>query len=192
MKKILAMGILVFVAYYSQAQTAKGNMMIGGSFGFGSTSYEGAPNKYNTFSFSPSFGYFVSDNLAVGSGLSFTHNSTSNGTNQSTDNSFGLSPFVRYYKFTSNEKFAFFAQAIVGLTSYRNETGTSVTKGSRVSLNIAPGFSYFFTNHWAMDLSLSGFSIFGNNPNGNGNNSSTVQLDLSLSPSIGLRYHFGK
>ncbi len=192
MKKILAVGILAFVAYYSQAQTAKGNMMIGGSFGFGSTSYEGSPDKNNFFSFSPSFGYFVSDNLAVGSGLSFTHNSTSSGINQNSNNSFGLTPFVRYYKFTSNEKFAFFGQATLGISTYRNESGTSVSKGTGMSFSVAPGFSYFFTNHWAMDLSLAGLGVSSSNPNGASNNSSSIGLTLSMSPSIGLRYHFGK
>jgi outer membrane protein len=192
MKKFLALAMFALLVNCVKAQTSKGNMMIGGNFSFGSTSYEGSPDKYNTFTFAPSFGYFVSDNLAVGSGISFSQNSNTSGITKNDNTSFGLTPFVRYYKFTSNDRFAFFGQGTLGFGTYRNENGTSVSKGTTMSFSVAPGFSYFFNTHWAMDMSLSGLGISSSNPNGTGNNGTSFGLSLSMNPSIGLRYHFGK
>jgi outer membrane protein len=166
--------------------------MIGGNLSFGSNSFESSPQKYNNFTIAPSFGYFLSDNLAVGAGISFTQNSNTGGTSKVNFTSFGLTPFVRYYKFTSNDRFAFFGQGRIGFGTYRNESGTSLAKGTTISLSIAPGFAYFFNNHWAMEMALAGLSITNTNPDGINNNDTNIGLSLSLTPSIGLRYHFGK
>jgi hypothetical protein len=88
-----------FIVGTLQAQTESGNMVLGRNLSFYSTSYQGSNAKNNGMTFSPSFGYFLKDNLAV---------------------------------------------------------GISATAKTR-SLYISPGFLYFFSKHWAGELSFSGF-----------------------------------
>jgi outer membrane protein with beta-barrel domain len=180
-----------------KAQTTSGNMMLGGTLSFYSTSIQGASDYKNTgTSFSPSFGYFIADNIAVGGNISIGSATTDNGFSKTVQTSFGIGPFARYYKFTSSENFAFFAQAQILYSSGKTKVTPAGTdsKSSTISFSVAPGFAYFFTKHWAFDLSISGLVIRSYDPNtdANGDKESTIQLNLSsLSPSIGLRYHFG-
>jgi hypothetical protein len=175
MKKIFISVLLALVSLSIKAQTSKGMMNVGGDVSYQNTSYSGG-GKSNTFSFSPSFGYFLSDNLALGLALGYTNTST---TGSPSNNTFSIAPFVRYYKFTSENKFAFFGQGSVG---YANGTGQNGT----VSVSVRPGFAYFFTPHWGLDLLLPGLQL------ASGNNTTTFDISASLAPTLGLRYYFGK
>ena len=74
----------------------QGVWMIGGQIGFNSVSSDG--NSFSLFSFQPEAGYFVIDNLAIGTSLGLT------AVEGSTE--FGIGPFVRYYLWSN-----LFAQA---------------------------------------------------------------------------------
>jgi hypothetical protein len=178
-----------------QAQTESGNMMLGGNLSFYSTSYQGSNAKNNGMTFSPSFGYFLKDNLAVGASLAVSNNSSGTGSNKDVNSSFAFGPFARFYKFTSNENFAFFAQAGLNFGSGKSDPAVGATTKTRsLSLYISPGFSYFFSKHWAGELSFAGLVFQSYDPNtSNGNDkSNTVQFGLSsFSPSLGVRYYFG-
>jgi hypothetical protein len=108
---------------------------------------------------------------------------------------FAIGPFARYYKYTSNENFAFFGQASFLFGSGKTElTGGGDVKRSFISFDVSPGFSYFFTDHWALDFSLSLLSISSTDPNkdADDDNVTTVEFGVqSFSPSLGFRYHFG-
>lgn len=199
MKKVT---LILFAAFLTlstlslNAQTSSGNMMVGGELSFRSTSAEGNSDYQNSgIAFSPSFGYFISDNLAVGAGLSLGSGTTDTGANKTVTSSFGFGPFARYYKFTSNENFAFYGQAQFFYNSERADfTPGGETKSQEITFSIAPGFSYFFTEHWAIDLSIAGLVIRSSDPNKDNANdkTTTIRFDLtSLAPSLGFRYHFG-
>jgi len=61
-----------------------------------------------------------------------------------------------------------------------------------MAIGISPGFAFFFNKHWAVDFSVTGLRYSSSNPDGDDNNSNTVTFRASLSPSLTLRYHFGK
>lgn len=188
MKTITFLAVLVLFSVIGvMGQTSAGNMMIGGSFSLGTTSFEGAGSNSTYTSVSPSFGYFIADNLAIGAGIDLTSSSFGS----DTDRSFGISPFARYYKFTSNENFAFVGQASIRYATDRDENGPNVSTATSLSFNVSPGFTYFFTKHWALDFFLSGLQVRTSNPEGDNNNSTAFNLGISLSPSLGFRYHFG-
>lgn len=182
--------------FFADAQTTSGSMMLGGAFRIYSQGQESNEDyDYSELEFSPSFGYFVTDNLAVGLNFGVSTTKQDNGATSQKNTSFGLGPFARYYKFTSNEQFAFFAQAGFNFGSGKTDsTPGGETKSSFVNFNISPGFAYFFNNHWAAELALAGFSVRSSDPNKdvNDDKNSSVVFDIrSFSPSLGIRYHFG-
>lgn len=180
---------------FANAQTSSGNMMVGGTLEFSSTSRQGGSfNDGTSITFSPSFGYFIQDNLVVGSSLTLSSSRIGTGADKTINSSFGLGPFARYYKFTSNENFAFFGQA--GLSFAFEKTDPSaggVTKSNSITFSVAPGAAYFFNQHWAIELAITGFVFRSSDPDTSNNNDkvNTVELGLSsFSPTFGFRYHF--
>lgn len=196
MKKIfLLVCAAAFVTTCANAQTSAGSMMVGGGIEFTSVSYEGGnANDYNEVTFSPAFGYFINDNLAIGTSLTLNSGRSGTGANKTIRSAFGLGPFVRYYKFTSNESFAFFGQAVLSFETGKTDPATGgVTKNSAIQFSVSPGAAYFFNEHWALELSIAGFIFRSYDPNkDNGNDKiNTVGLGLdSFSPTLGFRYHF--
>jgi hypothetical protein len=77
MKKILFGLFTIFVLFTGNAQTDQGNMFIGGTLNFGTSSFFNPDStgsfKGSTFDFAiaPEFGFFVSDNFAIGANIFF-------------------------------------------------------------------------------------------------------------------------
>jgi outer membrane protein len=195
MNKCIAVLLAMIAAGTLHAQTTSGTMMLGGNFNLYSTSYQGSNTKSNGVTFAPSFGYFLKDNFAIGASLSISNNSSGAGTTKDVNNAFGFGPFARFYKFTSNENFAFFAQAGLNFSAGKSDPAIgATTKTSSISLYVSPGFSYFFNKHWAGEFSISGLTFQSYDPDTSvdNNKSTTVQFGISsLSSSIGVRYYFG-
>lgn len=71
MNKSLSFVFFLLVATSAYSQTSSGNMMAGGAIRFQSRSDQsGSASDAASFTFSPSFGYFIGDGLAVGANLS--------------------------------------------------------------------------------------------------------------------------
>lgn len=182
-------------AMTANAQTSQGNMMAGGAIQFSSVSREGGSlSDASSFVFSPSFGYFISDNFAVGTGLTLGTSRTGTGSNKTTGSTFAIGPFARYYKHTSNENLAIFGEAAFGFGTGKNDPAFgNVTHSNFISFAISPGAAYFFNEHWAAEVMVTGFAISSEDPNTDTNNDkvTTVAFILSsFSPSLGFRYHF--
>ncbi|MBT1708519.1 outer membrane beta-barrel protein [Fulvivirgaceae bacterium PWU5] len=201
MKKLFLICVLAAgMAGYAQAQTTAGNMMLGGTFMYRSEKQETPAEdaKRNTFTFAPQFGYFVADNLAVGLGLDLTTvkiDQPDGDEDKSTE--FLFEPFARYYMFTSNDKFAFYAEGALGFGSTKVEPdGDDEQKSSMFRFRVSPGFSYFFNEKWALDFQLSGISYTSENPNtdsdADDDKINTFEFGVSsLSPQLGFRYFIG-
>lgn len=177
------------------AQTSSGNMMIGGGINFHSTSYQsGSTSDQNTVNFSPSFGYFISDNLAVGTSLTLGSTRTGTGSGKTVESRFGIGPFARYYLFTSNENFGFFGQAQLSIGSTKIDPPIGdVDRGSYVSFALSPGAAFFFNEHWAVEFAITGFQVTSRDPDKDNDDDkyTTVEFGLSsIQPSLGFRYHF--
>lgn len=178
-----------------QAQTSNGNMMIGGSFYFNSHTYElNSRNDGNSFAFSPSYGYFIRDNFVVGSGITVEASRSTVVGGKSTYRSFGFGPFARYYKFTSNDRFAFFAEAGLNFESAESEQGAAgIRKGRSIFFSLEPGAAYFLTHHWGVELSMGGLGFGTSNPDISNDNDKVNRIYFNLdswSPSLAFRYHF--
>lgn len=203
MKKIFSICVLAAsVAGYAQAQTSAGNMLLGGGIGYTSQKQESAGDdaSNNTFSFTPSFGYFVADNFAVGLNLNFSTSSRENWDNiadEYTYNEFLFEPFARYYMFTPNEKFAFFAEGALGFGSNKYDAdGGGEQKGNLFRFRVSPGFAYFISDKWSLDFQLSGISYTSMDPNKDSDADDDKQSEFvfgvdSFNPSLGFRYVIG-
>jgi outer membrane protein len=195
MKKTITFLVCIVSLYAAKAQTAAGNMMVGGSLKYTSTSFNGGDDKENQMIFSPSFGYFVADNFVVGGEITLLTSSEDEGAENLKSSLFAIGPFARYYKYTGNEDFAFFGQASFSYGSGKSDnTGGGDTKFSVFVFDVSPGFSYFFTDHWALDFSLSLLSISSTDPDKDADDDNVTRVEFgveSFSPSLGFRYHFG-
>lgn len=159
MKKHVVLIALLLAAGALPAQyTAQGNFMMGTTLGFSAASSTITQDKgsgdvatenptYTQFSFAPSVGYFVIDNLALGIGLDYTFNQIKNksrSTNKDSDLLFG--PFARYYLPVSDDM-SFFLEANFGFgNSSDNQEVGGVPQNINTNIfavGIGPGFTIF-------------------------------------------------
>lgn len=169
MKKLLLTAAAVFAFGFANAQESngegfgKGSMFLSGTASFGTTDMKSMDAKETSFVVAPKFGYFVSDNIAIGLGLGFGNSKIeANNSDEKVENkttSFGA--FGRYYVKTS--KFAPFAELNVNYattsTEYAKFMGQLIPFGdgtdiNTLSVNVAPGFNYFFSDNFAIETSV--------------------------------------
>lgn len=195
MKKYIFFFAFLSAAGLVHAQTSQGNMMLGGGLNFASTSYQsGNANDRSGVAFTPSFGYFISDDFALGAELAFASSRTGTGNAKTIENSFAFGPFARYYLFTSNEQFGFFGQAQLAFgTGKRDPAVGNVSKSNAISFAVSPGAAFFFNEHWAVEFYMDLFAISSTDPNTNNDNDKYTDVRFgfnSINPTIGFRYHF--
>jgi len=194
--------LLVVITTVLHAQTIKGTKVVGGGLQLQiekAQDYENSETKTTDFSFIPSVGYFVIDNLAVGININYstskTENTFLNNTNTTKSSSFAIGPFARYYMHTSNEDFVFYGQvtALFG-SGKETDTNDNKTKTSSFDMALSPGLAYFFNEHWSVELGFRGIGYNKQDPDKDTEDDeySTFQIGLnSLMPStLGFRYYF--
>jgi hypothetical protein len=140
------------------AQFTKGRMLAGGSIGFSSINDKSSTGSTTStvgtttsFTFSPNFGYFIIDRVAVGGNMAYT-TSKDNGNNGTSDkaSSFVLSPLARYYL-----DHRIFVQGTFGFGSGK-DVSTSPTLSSTTRYGIGQwslgvGYAYFLNDHVAIE-----------------------------------------
>jgi outer membrane protein len=175
MKKVLlTIFAFVAVAAMTQAQTTKGNLLLGGNAGFGSTK-QGEGDAATTITFSPNLGYFVAENIAVGGRLGF--NSFKVGEYSESD--FGFAPFVRYYFVSLGSNAKLMADASFGFGSTKVEDADAL---SYTNWAIAAGPAVFLNKNTALEVTLS----YGSQKYKDVDAANTFGLN------VGFQIHFGK
>jgi len=182
MKKVTLSLALLGAAFGAHAQIATGTKLLSGSIGYSQAenktenAFYDRKTKTQNFNLSPTIGYFVAENLAVGATLDFNSTRTK-GTDYTYyypyypsqllpspilyefDNktrTINAGAFARYYKFVG-EKVAFFGQAGAGYTNvYSNNNSGDRPQGFYG--NLLPGFTFFPTNKFALELTARGLS----------------------------------
>jgi outer membrane protein len=168
MKKLV---LFVLIASSSTlfAQTKQGNFVLSGGAGLQFTSnnlkyvYNGTTNeeyKVSSFTFLPSFGYFVIDNLAIALAGNITSSTTKyeNG-DKDVSTSIMLIPTGLYY-FQMDGKIRPILQVGVGLVSQAQKsipkTGSNdKSSGSGIAFSFGGGISYFMKENISINLGLS-------------------------------------
>lgn len=173
MRRIVKLGFLFAVLVASMSsygQTSKGNYIVSGSTGLQFLSsntknvYDGeTQNEFNTktFSFNPSVGYFIIDDLAIGLSCNIKSDKyelNEDYSSKSTSTSTLIAPTAMYY-FPVDGKIRPFAQLGLGLQSVTNKVKGSYSENKQtlngLAVNVGGGVSYFVSKYVSIDLYLS-------------------------------------
>jgi len=203
-KLILSMALLGGVIFSSQAQTEQGKFIVGGnvSYSTSKTDAEGAKSSHN-FSIVPNVGYFVSDNIAVGTGIGYLSNKADEASLTGKNEAFVVSPFGRYYVPIA-DKFKFFGQLSVPMafgntkeTDEQLKVGDKTGSSTSIGVALAPGFAYFPSSKIGIEFALNGVSYNhysvedseGNDLKGYGSEDFSIGTNF-FSPRIGIQFYF--
>lgn len=198
------MALLAGVAFTSQAQTDKGDFILGGNISFNSIKSDasGANSAYD-FTILPNVGYFVSDNIAIGTGIGYQASRLDEANEFGKTEAFVIAPFGRYYTPVSNN-FKFFGQLSVPM-AFGNvkaidenlDTGSKTGSSTAIGVALSPGFAYFPSNNIGLEFSINGLSYVnysvedgdGNDIKGAGFDSFSFGADF-FAPSLGVHFYF--
>ncbi len=200
MKKIF---LLLLVPICSWAQFGAGNKFIGGTMSLSnqnnSNSGYSRPNLTQSFSFNPSFGFLVKENLAIGIRLGYSKSSNDyNGSSVQSDN-FGGGFFVRRY-FSLSEKFVFAIDGGINYSKYNLKTPIAQPNGviyylsseyNSIGMTVTPTFIYFPSTHWGIEAALGSLSYYHNDYTSSNYTSNVFNLNYG-SFSLGFAYYFRK
>lgn len=197
MKKILlTLSAVAVLGFAANAQTEKGKFMVGGQVGYHGQTTKDSDVKSNQFSIIPNAGYFVADNIAVGTGVGYNwaENETAIGTKVN-NSSFVLAPFGRMYSHNDGPV-KFFGQLSVPMawgTQETDNTKTSTTESYGVEL--APGIAFFPTSNIGIEFKVRGLYFNNSSSTEEATNVKTTTnnygLDAnSLAPTVGVTFHF--
>ena len=147
-------GAVIFSGSHVHAQapfTEKGTFLIGGAMslttstsdqevtaGSRTQKFEGLTTTQ--FDFTPDFGYFIIDNLALGISLDYSIQSVEDTVGKSTDTDVLIGPFARYY-FGTKETSAFFFEANSGFGTASNDNFGASTDNTVFRIGAGPGFT---------------------------------------------------
>jgi hypothetical protein len=145
MKKIILAVFLSAIITAINAQTEKGDWLVGGRIDLNTS------NNNTHIGFSPNGGYFIINNLAIGGNLMIDYSKSGNG--KVTDLGFG--PFARYY-FTRAMARPLL-QASVDYISRQIKNPASSTTNNGVNLFLGGGLAVFINQNVAIEI-LAGYS----------------------------------
>ncbi|MBB2150704.1 outer membrane beta-barrel protein [Pedobacter gandavensis] len=208
-KKIIMMAALCAVSIAASAQLEKGRLMVGGNVGYSRNSNEGPSNaaistntfKSNAFAISPTAGYFINDNLAIGTNISYTNRKSNSTSYFRKESLYGVNPFIRYYLNISSD-FKFFAEFMMGASLGKSDEVSNgfiyKNKRKEYSAALAPGLAFLPAKKWSVDLrfnliNYTNSQVKSTNPDAENNRyvgSNYFNFGLNtISPSIGVNYH---
>ncbi len=211
MKKIILTVAAVFVLGFANAQDkkeakgfgfSKGDLYVEGNMAMTSKNDKDLDAKTSSIKFSPSVGYFISDNFAVGVNLNVNSSkgtTISTGTDYSKKSGFGFGAYGRYYFLEIGQRFKTYTQFGFDVTSNKDGVGTS-TKSNEFALKAGLGMNYFVTPKIAISFGLADVLSYntlksddlGSNPKGN----SGMNVNLNVfnnffnTPTFGALYKF--
>ncbi|KFF21825.1 outer membrane beta-barrel protein [Chryseobacterium sp. JM1] len=216
MKKLVLAGAIALFGL-SNAQIAKGTTYISGQVGYSQKENNNDDSKVESFKVLPTVGYFVGTNLAVGLGVGYKNDKTTETTKNSlitsedknTESAFVVAPFVRKY-WTIADKLYIFGQLEVPMEFGQvKEEGTSTTTigGSTttaststksnytsIGVNIKPGLDYFLNKNWSIEATFGEFGYNTSKFDVDGAKSvNNYKFGLNLSAvTFGVKYVFAK
>ena len=198
------MALLGGVIFSSQAQTEKGKFIVGGNVYYNSSKSDAEGAKATQdFSILPNVGYFVSDNIAVGTGVGYQSAKSNVPSDYGKEQAFVVSPFGRYYVPLA-DKFQFFGQLSVpmafGTTKATDEqlkVGDKTGSSTSIGVALSPGFAYFPSSKIGIEFALNGASYNhytledrdGNDIKGQGSDDFSIGTNF-FSPRIGIQFYF--
>lgn len=196
MKKVLLTAVAVFAFGFANAQEeassgfSKGSMFVTGSVGFDSSKTGDA--KSSDVEFSPSFGFFVTENIALGARLGISSGSFDNGLTEDKTSALGVAVFGRYY-YNPASQFSVFGELAAGFGTETNEPAVGPEfEYKTFGVNAGVGVSYFLNSSFALEAKWAGLGYNSRKLDVSGaeaTNSFGLNVDMS-SIDLGLIYKF--
>jgi hypothetical protein len=195
MKKILLALIALSTTTWVTAQEDALKMWLGGTVNYCSST-DDDDNDVTDFTFGPSFGYSINENLAVGLGIGYSASEE----NDLKGNFWEVNPFFRYY-WKCAEMFAGYGALNLsyGAGSQEVQVGLDEVKDdeyNQFNVEISPGIQFWFKNHWSINSELGFFSYTSTNDvsddvNDEDFKSSKMKFGIDFNRiKFGLNYHF--
>lgn len=196
MKKVLLSAVALLAFGFANAQEeekgnggfSKGSMFISGAVSIDSEKTDDV--KSSGFEIEPKFGYFVTENIAIGGKLGYSSMKAENGSVDTQDMSaLTVGAFGRYYM-TPASQFSLFGEFGVDYSSIDNKLADY--KENEIGVNLGLGLSYFLNNNWAIEASWAGLGYTTNDNGGDGaEKTNTFGLGADLrSFGFGVIYKF--
>ncbi|WP_158856086.1 hypothetical protein [Lunatibacter salilacus] len=151
----LLLFIFTLFAHQTMAQFTKGEVLLGGSFGFGVSRHSSSTftNSQTNLSLQPQIGRFMSSRSAVGIMPTLYLSWYTPESPDSFRSSGGMGLFFRRYFKISDKVLAFVQPTATYLTGFGSEPGHNQF---RISVN--PGAAYRFNSRWMAELNLGGIA----------------------------------
>jgi len=193
MKKLLLITAIAVFGFTVNAQEEtsrgfeNGDVYASGTVGFTTTSV--ADFDSNEFNFSPSVGFFVTDNIAIEAGLTF---GSSEDFSEDKASTFGGTLGANYF-FTPANDFSFTLGAGLAYQSTKLEPNAGgEAKLNTFAVAVAPGINYFVSDCIALRASVGALSYASSKPDVDGAEATnTFGLNLDLSDiNFGITYKF--
>lgn len=159
MKKLALIFLITFFTIITNAQITKGNWLVGGNAGFNYSKNEsvnknpsGTTTNYNlegiyNISIEPNVGYFIFNNLAIGSKF-FYGNAFYEGQKLSSENMrVGFGPFVRYYFMKSDKDYNVFLEPSFSRFIYNQQSNSN-------AYGLKSGFVFFLNNSVGVEATV--------------------------------------
>lgn len=201
MKKIVLL-IIALVSINSFAQTEKGKIYIGASsnLNFNAISTKNVSSNFTSetknsrFAVSPQIGYFLADNFLTGLEANLSFSTFKNNNSKENQNTYIISPFIKYYFTKKNIKP--FVKAKYGFGKLNtsnsfNPVNSIIPKTDIQTYSFGGGLAYFINNFIAIELNLEYYSMeFNTSLSVNQNNivtsSKQTQTDTGFNSNIGF------
>lgn len=195
-KLLLTLSAVAVLGLVANAQTEKGKFMLGGQVSYQGQSIKDSDAKSNEFSIIPNVGYFVADNIAVGTGIGYSWAENKNTANtKNTNSSFVLAPFGRMY--SNNEgPVKFFGQLTVPMAWGTQEVnGDKTATTANYGVELAPGVAYFPTSNLGIEFKVRGLFYNNGSTTDEATDAKTTVNSYglnvnSLAPTVGVTFHF--
>ncbi|MBI3717723.1 MAG: outer membrane beta-barrel protein [Sphingobacteriales bacterium] len=147
MKKLLiapALLLLSVISFKANAQTEKGDWMVGGQMAFNTTSGN------SSFVLAPSAGYFFAKNFAGGSELTLSFGKLGD----AKSSAIGLGPFLRYYFELKEPQFKPFIHTSFSFLSETNKFAGEKTTNTARNFFLGAGGAYFINQNVALEAMM--------------------------------------
>jgi hypothetical protein len=176
MKKVFLIFLLLTTAFLSNAQTYKGQFMVGGDANFNSSKFADDDESTTQITFNPNFGYFFANNFAGGLriGLSSVKEEDEEAFSTSV-----FSPFLRYYFLPPTNKTNIFTDVSYGFGSIGAENKESFNQFA-----IVAGPALFLTPNTALEFGV-GYTSQGGDAFGD-------ERYNSIGLRVGFQIHLGR
>ena len=199
---LLTSAILLFSANTMEAQTKKGNFMVGGEVGLSTSSssvtVDGSEKEGSSatqFNIAPSVGYFFVDNFAAGIGVDYTLSTVKNNNRDELDSDLLFGPYMRYYIPFGDKAIFFEADFGYGNSTDNitidNEQQNAIT--NVFAVGIGPGFTIFSNDNIGIEaLAKYNFASSNSILKANGFETSSNSITHAFDFSVGIQVYLGR